>query len=301
MSFYLSKIIRTNELPKTIYLPLSSVKVKLSEGTRITKRYENIVKKHYDEQAMRYKLGPQSTMPDQHVRMLEIKNIIKYLDNNSKCLEVGCGNGWASVEISKLRKLNLTSVETNKNMFKLALKQPKNQVKGKLEFIHGNIIDYAKENFYDAVFGVRCVINIMEWNDQKKALLNMANSVKSGGRLVLLEAFSDGLENLNLARKELELESIKPAIHNLHLDKNKVISLLENNGFQFEVEDNFLSSYYFWTRVIYPSIVKANNLKLIFNSKIDEFFSYLSPYGNFAHIKILSFRKTSDKKNKSRK
>lgn len=255
------------------------------------KDYYKNVKKHYDQEAIKHKLTSHSTMPDKNVRILEIHNILKYLDEDSECLEVGCGNGWASVEISNLKKINLTSMEINNKMFKLALKQPKNKIEGKLRFIRKDILRYSKKDHYDIVFSIRCIINIMEWALQKKALQNMCTSVKSGGRLILLEAFSDGLENLNEARKELSLGSIKPASHNLHLNKKKVISQLEKCGLELVNEDNFLSSYYFWTRVIYPSIATSNNLQLFFNSKIDEFFSHFPPYGNFAHIKILVFHK----------
>ena len=51
-------------------------------------------------------------------------------------------------------------------------------------------------------------------------------------------------------------------------------------------EDCFLSSYYFWTRAISPALVKANNVGIKFNSKIDSYFKFLTPYGNFSHIKL---------------
>src|SRR5690242_20096950 len=110
------------------------------------KDYYKIVKKHYDQEAIKQKLTSHSTMPDKNVRILEIRNILKYLDEDSKCLEIGCGNGWASVEISKSKKINLTSMEINNKMFKLALKQPKNKIKGELEFIHKDILKYSKKN-----------------------------------------------------------------------------------------------------------------------------------------------------------
>ena len=131
----------------------------------------------------------------------------------------------------------------------------------------------------------------MKWEDQKIALGNMCGMVKNNGKMILLEAFSDGLEELNQARKEMGLESIPPAYHNLHLKKELVIDHLSNNGFKLVEEDNFLSTYYFGTRVIYPALAKANNVEMVFNSKIDSFFSHFPAYGNFAHIKILVFKK----------
>jgi len=45
------------------------------------------------------------------------------------------------------------------------------------------------------------------------------------------------------------------------------------------------------TRVIYAALAKANNIDMVFNSKIDSFFSHFPAYGNFVHIKILVFKK----------
>jgi len=176
-------------------------------------------------------------------------------------------------------------------MIELAKQQPLDLIKGKLEFFNQNILEINDKNLFDTVFSIRCIINLMDCNDQKQALTNIANSVKDDGKLILLEAFSDGLEELNQARNELGLESIPPAYHNLHLKKDQVINHLKTKDFELFIEDNFLSSFYFGTRVIYPAIAKANNLPLLKNSKFDNFFSYFPSYGNFSHIKILGFTK----------
>ncbi len=253
--------------------------------------YKKIVNERYTEEAKKSQMSLTSTMPDLNTRRLEIQNIIKYINDNDICLEVGCGNGAASVEISKIKKINLKSIDANKEMIELAKQQPLDLIKGKLEFFNQNILEINDKNLFDTVFSIRCIINLMDCNDQKQALTNIANSVKDDGKLILLEAFSDGLEELNQARNELGLESIPPAYHNLHLKKDQVINHLKTKDFELFIEDNFLSSFYFGTRVIYPAIAKANNLSLLKNSKFDNFFSYFPSYGNFSHIKILGFTK----------
>jgi len=255
------------------------------------KNYKEIVDKHYKDEAKNRKLSLSSTMPDLNIRRLEIENIVKYLDDNVDCLEVGCGNGAASIEISRRKKLNLLSVDGNDEMIDLAKQQSTDGIKGKIEFSQKDVLNINELSSFDTVFSIRCIINLMKWEDQKKALTNMANAVKKMGKLIILEAFSDGLTELNQARKEFGLDSIPPAFHNLHLKKELVIQHLENQGLNLIAEDNFLSSYYFGSRVIYPVLAKANNQELVKNSKIDSFFSNFPPYGNFSHIKILEFRK----------
>lgn len=254
--------------------------------------YKPLVNEHYVKQAKEHKLALTSTMPDQNIRRKEIENIVKYLVDGEKCLEIGCGNGAASVMISKIRNLKLLSVDSTKEMIELAKQQSKQEVKGELDFKHQNILELEINEKFDTVFTIRCIINLLNWSDQKTALSNMSKIVKPNGKLVLLEAFSDGLEELNQARSEIGLEPIPPAYHNLHLKKDLVIEHLSKNGFSLIEENNFLSTYYFGTRVIYPALAKANNVKTVFNSKIDSFFSNFPSYGNFAHIKILCFKKS---------
>ena len=258
----------------------------------MSKNYRETVTQHYQKQAKELGLNLKSTMPDQNIRELEITNIIKYLNDGDDCLELGCGNGAASIEIAKKRKLNQISIDYSKEMIELANKQNKLNIKGNIEFEQGDILDLKISKQFDVVLTVRCIINLMDKNDQKMALNNLAKLVKINGKLVLLEAFSDGLEEINMARKELGLDSIPPAHHNLHLVKSDVINHLKNYGMKLVNEDCFLSSYYFWTRAISPALVKANNVGIKFNSKIDSYFKFLTPYGNFSHIKLLIFEKT---------
>ncbi len=253
--------------------------------------YEKLVDMHYVKQAKQHKLSLSSTMPDLNIRRLELQNIVKYLENGRSCLEVGCGNGAASIEISKFMKINLFSIDSNREMIRLANKQRKSGIKGKIEFKQKNILKFNQKESFDIVFTIRCIINLLKWGDQKLALQNMANALKHKGNLILLEAFSDGLEEVNQARKEFGLDPIPPAYHNLHLKKDDVIKFLSKNDLKIVKEDNFLSSYYFWTRVIYPVLAKANNVESTYNSKFDDFFSHFPPYGNFSHIKILVFQK----------
>lgn len=257
------------------------------------KDYRDLVTKRYFEEAQQRELSLKSTMPDSNTRRLEIENILKYINENDSCLEIGCGNGAASIEISKIKTLDLTSIDDNEEMIKLAKKQPTNEIKGKIQFQRLNVLNLEFQVTHDTIFSIRCLVNLMIWEDQKKALQKMAKAVKKGGKLILLEAFSDGLDELNQARKELGLENIPPAYHNLHLNKELVIPHLQENNMYLIKEDNFLSSYYFGSRILYPALAKANNVEIVKNSKIDKFFSYFAPIGNFSHIKILAFQKNN--------
>ena len=85
--------------------------------------YKKIVNQRYNSEAEKRQLSLGSTMPDLNTRRLEIQNIVKYLKDGELCLEVGCGNGAASIEISKLQNLDLLSTDANNEMINLANQQ----------------------------------------------------------------------------------------------------------------------------------------------------------------------------------
>lgn len=257
----------------------------------MTKNYRDLVKKHYKKEAKEHGQSLSSTMADLTTRRLEIANIIQYLKNGEKCLEVGCGNGSGSIEISKIKKIDLTCVDFSHDLIALAQKQSKAGIKGKVTFGEQDILKLDIKNKFDCVFTERCIINLLKWDDQKKALKNMAQALKRGGKLILLEAYRDGLSELNRAREEIGLSSIPPAYHNLHLDKSLVIDFLKSEKLKFVEENNFLSSHYFGSRILYPALTKVAKKELVYNSAFAGFFASLPPYGNYAHIKILIFKK----------
>ena len=118
--------------------------------------YKDLVQKRYAEEAENKKLSLSSTMADLNVRRLEIENLVKHLEDQMKCLEVGCGNGAASVEVSKLRNLDLLSIDQNEEMIKLAKQQPTKGIKGKIEFLQKDILDLNFIELFDVVFSYRC-------------------------------------------------------------------------------------------------------------------------------------------------
>lgn len=255
------------------------------------KDYKILVKDHYRNEAKEHGLALSSTMSDLTTRRLEIINILPYLKKGDKCLEVGCGNGSGSIEISKAKKIDLTCIDFSHDLITLAQKQPVKGIKGKINFQEQDILKLNIKNKFDCVFTERCIINLLNWKDQKEALKNMVGALKKGGRLILLEAFKDGLDTLNKAREEIGLIANPPAYHNLLLEKVSLNEYLVGQGMKFVEENNFLSSYYFGSRILYPALARSAKKEIVYNSAFASFFASLTPYGNYAHIKILSFKK----------
>jgi len=154
-----------------------------------------------------------------------------------------------------------------------------------------------KSEKYDIIFTERCLINLMSWELQKKAINQIYKLLKKDGTFIMLEAFTDGLNNLNLARKALGLKNIEPAWHNNYFVKKRFeksikmkfcflkTSTTKNNY------DNFLSSYYFGSRILYPSLIESKGLSVAYNNKFIEFYSYIEPVGNYSPLQLCMLKK----------
>jgi SAM-dependent methyltransferase len=119
--------------------------------------------------------------------------------------------------------------------------------------------------------------------------------LKPGGHLVLIEAFTDGADNLNRARAEVGLPANPIPPHNLWFDKPAFTSLVETlfeepiaNGSPELPPRNFLSSHYFVSRVLYPAVTRR---EVLYNTELVKFFRFLPPQGDYSPIQLYFMRK----------
>ena len=114
------------------------------------------------------------------------------------------------------------------------------------------------------------------------------------------ESFLDGLNLTNKARDEVGLGSINAPYHNMFFNKERFLSWLPEFFHLVDMSElcgesradfpgeNFLSSHYFMSRVVYPLITQREVMR---NTEIVKFFSYLPPKGNYAPNQCYILRK----------
>ena len=260
---------------------------------------KQLILDHYSEQAFKWKDDPRSTMEDETTRRLEVakirqcvKLIIASSDKDPKNInicDVGCGNGYTLKELASEIPSSFVGMDLSEEMLAVT----GNTYGANVKFIQGDIArtDDLPALSFDIVYTERCLINILDEDNQYAALKNICNMLNPGGYYVMLESFRDGLELSNKARHELGLEPISAPYHNLFFDKHRfldsiqdyfkiidVSNLCQNGESQYSGE-NFLSSYYFMSRVVYPLITKKEVMR---NTEFVKFFSFLPPIGNYA-------------------
>jgi len=264
------------------------------------------VLQHYREEAEKYGPSKQSTMKDAHVRDMEVSKIVECLSHFSeekkklippgyclepRILEVGCGNGYTAEQIVKLANLSLKGIDLCEPMIRIARRRRLGRRLGVMTFEVGDVTSMKfKDESFDIVFSERCLINLVSWENQKKALNEIHRVLTFKGVFLMVEAFTDGLDDLNRARDAVGLPPIPMPSFDLYLDKKEFFEYI----FKFEdlkwCPPNFLSTYYFGTRVIYPALI-AGRKEWVANNMFDEFYTHLPPYGNYSPIQIYVLQK----------
>lgn len=203
------------------------------------------------------------SMYDKHLITAEIQLIKSKLKENSKILDVGCGEGEGTLEYSKTK--NSTIIAADFSDTRLA--KAKKRLEG-MQNVKFRKIDFLKKykiaSDFDFIISQRFLINLMDWELQKKVLQELTNHLKPGGLLLLLEGSEDGVNELNEFRAKFGLEPIQVKWHNLFLQKDKVEEFLRENKLKL-IDKDGLGDYFLLTRGIRPYFDKELSWDNTFN------------------------------------
>jgi SAM-dependent methyltransferase len=250
---------------------------------------ENI-RQLYAEEAQKHGLDGTSTIQDIRTRNLELKAISTYLRDGARVLEIGCGNGFLAIKMIEKFNIELDAFDFSADLIGLAAQQPVGSARGTVSFGVGDILNYSKSEEFDIVYSVRCLQNLLNWEEQKVALKHVIASLKVGGEYIMNESFISGLNNLNEARAELDLPKIEESWHNTFFNELETIDYVESLGCSYVDENAYLSGYYFGSRVILPALAPKNK-KISSSNRLNDYFSALPPAGDFCPMKIIRFRR----------
>jgi ubiquinone/menaquinone biosynthesis C-methylase UbiE len=245
-------------------------------------RYKDAVKKH----------GTCCALDDMVVRQKETDLILNFFDTHIKkerfsvIGDIGCGDGYTLEKLSDRHPLcNYFGIDIVKELLDAANKR---KIKN-CEFIEGDTTRLNfNDDFFDIVYTQRCLVNLLAWSKQRKALKEIHRVLKPGGYYLMIECFTDGLDNNNKARMECGLPALKPPSFNKYIYK-KLFAETIRNKFWIEYDSfNFLSSHYFIARVLHALVTKGEQVK---NTEFVKFFSGLPPVGNYSPIQAFTLTK----------
>jgi lysophospholipase L1-like esterase/ubiquinone/menaquinone biosynthesis C-methylase UbiE len=187
-------------------------------------------------------------------RQIENNFIFKHLLKTENVLEVGCGNGFLTNNISDLVN-SVDAFDYAENMIEQAKLYHQ---KENINFFWDNILNPSIiNNQYDVIICVRVLINLRNIEEQKQALNNMHKMLKPTGKLILIEGYIEGFEEINNIREKINLKTLSPAKINYYSKLLDFSKLFEN---RFNISDKFNTGMFdFLTRIVYPSLVGEEN------------------------------------------
>jgi hypothetical protein len=140
------------------------------------------------------------------------------------------------------------------------------------------------------------VQNILSTKLQLKIIDNVGFFLKKNGKMILVESSSNAQNNINKFRKKFHLSKITPPFHNLFLNDNK-IRTYKFKYVKLVKIDNFSSSFYFVSRIVYALYAKIFlKKKPFYNHPLNMIASMLDGKlikEDFSQIKTYIFKKNA--------
>jgi ubiquinone/menaquinone biosynthesis C-methylase UbiE len=255
------------------------------------------IRDFWTQQAKEHGQAPSASWSDRMVIEMEIRELLKRLSDGDKVLDVGCANGYSTVQFASQFNIQIRGVDYIAGMIEQArerLVDFRDRLQGTLEFGEGDVTALLEpSNTYDKVISVRVIINLGAWERQKIGLLECARVLKPGGLLLLSEATVQGWQRLNDFRREWQLDDIPMPLFNQYLDENQVVDALSPNLELVELV-NFASTYYVGTRVLKPLLARAvgGGIEVANpNMEWNRWFSELPACGDYGTQKLFVFKK----------
>ena len=255
------------------------------------------IRDFWRRQAVEHGQSPSASWSDHRVIEMEIRELVRRLEDGDKVLDVGCANGYSTIQLASQKAITIRGLDYLPEMIEQArasMQSLPSSMPGKVDFEVGSIMAISEpSDTYDKVIVIRVVINLGEWSNQLTALRECARVLKPGGVLLLSEATIQGWSNLNDLRREWGLPDIPMPGFNNYLDERKVIDLMAAELELVELV-NFASTYFVGTRLLKPLLAQALGGKVDPanpNAEWNRWFSMLPAWGDYGTQKLFVFRK----------
>lgn len=206
------------------------------------------------------------------IKALEIAALaksLKYLaiSSSSRILEAGCGNGLNCLDLAtEFQGTQFLGFDYIPEMVDSARKLASERgLSDRCKFIEGDLRNFYNSEKFDFLISVRAIINLNSRELQKQALTNLANSVRPGGHLILIENDVDAFAKQNELRLALGLPAREPAAFNLFINRHELVSGLKDAGLHTVYEDDFACLHDLLLYVLGPA---AADGKIDYDSEI---------------------------------
>lgn len=198
-------------------------------------------------------------------RWLEIDTIVSYLKKTDALVDIGCGAGYAT-RIYAEHVASAVGLDFSSEMIQRANARPAESkpIAFHEHDILGDVGNWRQA--FDVALTVRCLINILDADKQRRAIDNIAQMLKPGGRFIFVEGSHEGRQGLDALRASLGLPVMPTVWHNLDFKIDETLAYLDRD-FRLLEHKNF-GTYDLIARVTHPLLVWPEDPK--YDAKINE-------------------------------
>jgi 2-polyprenyl-3-methyl-5-hydroxy-6-metoxy-1,4-benzoquinol methylase len=254
--------------------------------------YEKILE-FWNQRARDHKTAPTASMGDVLLMDREVDTAQSYIPEGSRVLDVGCANGYSTLRLARIKKVEIDAFDYSAEMVhhaQTALEAQKSTLKSPVKFWVQDVLKFKPTTeTYDVIIAIRCIINLPTLAQQLEALDNLWLGLKPNGKLILSDATKQGWDQLNALRSRFKLKETPMPWHNLYLDIEAINNHFQGRSKHIHV-DHFASTYYWGTRFLRPAILgeyKTANYSSLFN----KIFIRFPNLGSFGIQKIMIYTK----------
>jgi len=255
------------------------------------------IRHYWTKQAQENEQSSAASWSDSMVIDMEVREIIARLQDGDRVLDVGCANGYSTIQYASQRNIQIRGVDYIPEMIdqaRMRLQDMADMLHGSAQFDVGDITALSEPSeAYDKVIVTRVVINLETWARQLQGLRQCIHSLKSGGLFLLSEATLQGWRNMNKFRQEWGMADIPMPAFNQYLDEDQLIEALAPD-LELREMVNFSSTYYVGTRVLKPLLAQALGSEInVANPDMEwnRWLSQLPAAGDYGTQKLFVFMK----------
>lgn len=219
-----------------------------------------------------------TTGTDPYKNRVQVAAILRHLSRTRSLLDIGCGVGDNTFEFAKYSERTV-GIDYSEPLIAVAEKRRLEKGIHNIHFQVGDARKFSLKGRVDTAISIQCLINIMDIEGQKQAIVQVAEALQSGGLYLMLEPSKQGLQSINRYRHEFGLYPIKESSHNNNIDESVILPFL-SRYFELEKKDHSLATYHFISRVVHPLVVAPKEPKI--NSRFNEVAAQIACH--FPHI-----------------
>ncbi len=145
---------------------------------------------------------------------------------------------------------------------------------------------------YDLIYTERVLINLPDWEAQRKSITTITNLLRPGGAYVMCETSQDGLIALNELRERIGLPRITPPWHNRYL-RDSEIEQLSIPGVVLEGIRYYSSTYYFLSRIVNAWLAAREGKEPDYEAPVNQLALSLPSIGEMGQGRIWLWRRVS--------